>query len=151
MSPQLLVALIQLAMRMPALAKEIKDVATRSDVTDAEWEETASILATPGGTASYFGDSPPNGKLIREPLGARATIGESVTTPALGSIAKYGQLLPTDPSDADLADGDKVYSITTADPRGGARVEYFVVAADDANHVLPASAVLVREVGSLNR
>lgn len=148
MSPQLLVLLIKTAMEIPALAAEIKAMAKSSGVTDEQWEETASILSAPGGTSRYFtndsGSATPTDP--NRPQLASSPQASPQPDAARSGLANYGAFLATDPSDADLDDGDVIYTVAASDPRGGQVQRFFVRKGNDTGSALPANAIEYRKV-----
>lgn len=154
-SPQLLVLLIKTAFEIPSLAAEIKQLAQAGNVTDDQWEETASILATPGGTASYFSNdagarssSPADPNPPQRLAGGGVVVDAAISAPQqiASSVALYGALLPTDPSDDFLSDGDRIFTVAAPDARGGQVQRFFVQRAGDEAQALPANAIEYRKV-----
>lgn len=52
MSPELLAFLVSSALKLPALARELRGLARQNDVTDEQWDDLERILKTD--PASYF-------------------------------------------------------------------------------------------------
>lgn len=132
MSEALIIALIQLAARAPALYKEIRDLARGKGVTDEQWERTKEIIAKD--PASY------SGPWRDEPEPPTPTVPPE--EPAGNPYEKFLTEEQLEAVEGDLLYGDVIWRVEESD----GTYSFWIVSASARRAAMPPRATQYRRV-----